>query len=219
MKIKLFTTFILLVLSVISYAEENKEVTAQSLLDEIRKDLTALNASFLQYEIDANDIMSEKLGGQVWLQTPNKFKWEYAEPAPQLILANGETVWVYDEDLEQVTVKKQESTQNPIYVLLNKEQTEKNFDMALLAKEKDQLEQQNWIEMTPKNPGEDIKKVWLGIENNNLRVIKLKNQMDNIVIFEFANIVRNPDLKEGYFTFDIPKGVDVIQDSGFNSEF
>ena len=219
MKIKLITVFSIVILSTITIADENIENNAQILLDDIRKDLTSLNASFLQYEIDANEKVSEKLGGQVWLQTPNKFKWEYAEPSPQLILANGEMVWIYDEDLEQVTIKKQQNTQNPIYVLLNKKDTEENFDLALLAKEKDQKEEEHWIEMTPKNPGEDIKKVWLGIEDNNLRVIKLKNQMDNIVIFEFANIIKNPELAEGYFTFDVPKGVDVIQDSGFTAEF
>ena len=219
MKIKLLTGFAFVVLSTICIADDNVETNAEILLDDIRKDLTALNANFTQYEIDANDNVSEKLGGQVWLKTPNKFKWEYAEPAPQLISANGESVWIYDEDLDQVTIKKQQNTQNPIYVLLNKQETEKNFNLKLLAKVEGNKEGENWIEMTPKTPGDDIKTVWLGIDDNNLKVIKLKNQMDNIVIFEFENIIKNPELAEGFFTFEVPKGIDVIQDSGFSSEF
>lgn len=219
MKIKLLTGFALIVLSVLCMADENVEANAQSILDDIRKDLTSLNANFVQYEIDANENVSEKLGGQVWLKTPNQFKWEYEEPSPQLILANGESVWIYDEDLEQVTIKKQQSTQNPIYVLLNKKQTEDNFNLELLEINEDNKEGEHWIEMTPKKPGDDIKKVWLGVDNNNLKMIKLKNQMDNIVIFEFENIIKNPELAEGFFTFDIPEGIDVIRDSGFSSEF
>jgi len=219
MKIKLLTCFAILALSAVSVADDHKQPNAESLLDDIRKDLTALNAQFVQYEVDANDNVSEKLKGFVWLKSPNKFKWEYSEPAPQLILANGELVWIYDEDLEQVTIKQQQNSQNPIYVLLNKQDTEDNFELKLLDKAEGYQEGENWIEMTPKKPGEDIKVVWLGIQNNDLRVIKLKNQMDNIVIFEFDKIIKNPDLAEDFFTFDIPEGIDVIRDSGFSSEF
>ncbi|MFK8013519.1 MAG: outer membrane lipoprotein chaperone LolA [Marinicellaceae bacterium] len=203
----------------LSFAIKAEETEAQNLLNEIRKDLTSLQANFEQYEIDMNDNESEKLTGQVWLQTPNQFKWQYAEPSPQLILANGETVWIYDEDLEQVSIKEQENTQNPIYVLLNKNDTQENFELRLLDKKEEKNQDLEWLEMTPKNPGEDIKKVWLGISDNTLKVIKLKNQMDSIVIFEFENTVRNPALAEGFFTFEVPQGVDVIRNTGLSAEF
>jgi len=224
MKIKILTCFSLLLLSFISIADDQSPKTAQDILDNVRKDLTSLSAEFVQFEIDANENISEKIGGQVWLDTPNKFKWEYAEPAPQLIVANGKEVWIFDEDLDQVTIKKQESTKNPIYVLLNKQETEENFELTLLAEismhdKGDKESHYNWIEMTPKNPGDDVKKVWLGVENNKLKVIKLKNQFDNIVVFEFNNILRNPKLETGFFTFVVPKGVDVIREAGFSAEF
>lgn len=188
---------------------------ANQILDNVRKDLTAMSADFEQYETDANERMSEKSTGKMWLNFPNQFKWEYLSPAPQLIVANGEQVWIYDEDLDQVTIKRQQSTQNPIYILLNKQETEKNYTLEFLASDGTI----QWISMLPKVPSDEIKQVWLGIVDDKIRVLKLKNQLDNIVAFEFDNIKKNPQLTDDFFTFTPPEGVDVISDNDINGAF
>ncbi len=209
--------FMLLAISTLSVAQNSP--TANELLDSVRKDLSALSAKFEQYEVDANDHRSETSTGLVWLKAPDQFKWQYQQPVPQLISANGQQVWVYDEDLEQVTVKQQRSEQNPIYVLLNKERSEQNyaivFDQQMTAS--DQALQ--WIKMTPKQPSDEVKVVWLGIKDNNLSVLKLQNQLDNTVVFVFDDIERNPTLETGFFTFDVPKGTDVISETADIGEF
>lgn len=219
MKIKLPTILIVILLTSVAVGGEHSTDSAIKLLDKIRKNLTSLSAHFEQYEIDANENVSEKLTGKVWLNTPNQFKWEYHKPFPQLIIANGTQVWVYDKDLEQVTIKKQKNNQNPIYVLLNKEQTEKNYQISLMQKEKGSKEKLQWVEMLPKEKSDDIKVVWLGIEKKTLKVIKLQNQLNNIVVFNFSKSKRNPKLSDEFFTFEIPKGTDVIRDGPAIGEF
>jgi len=215
-KIILSLLLIPLVLQAQNDTSSNK---ANILLDKLRKDLMSMSAQFEQYEIDVNETMSEKSSGNMWLQSPNKFKWEYQLPFPQLIIASGQTVWIYDEDLEQVTVKKQNNTQNPIYVLLNKEQTEKNYHLKFIEKKLEDNDKYQWISMTPKISSDEVKVVWLGISGNDIAVLKLQNQMDNIVIFEFNQMVRNPDLAKGFFTFVPPEGTDVIRDTANMGEF
>lgn len=210
MKIKSLIILSYLLFSTVLFAQVDN---ASTLLDLVRKDLVSMSANFEQYEIDANERMSDKSTGKMWLNSPNQFKWIYEKPVEQLILANGEQVWIYDEDLEQVTIKPQKSSANPIYVLLNKEQTEKNYNLELLEKS-DIDEKTSWISMLPKVASDEIKQVWLGInKDNDIAVLKLQNQMDNIVIFEFNNIKRNPELAKDFFTFSIPEGTDIIREA------
>lgn len=220
MKIKtLLVTLILLTSMVAMATESSNKITAESLLDGLRNDLQALSADFVQYETDANANRSENSIGKVWLQAPNKFKWQYEKPVPQLIVANGQTVWIYDEDLEQVTIKQQKNRQNPIYVLLDKERTEANYSSKLIAKQQHDESAIQWVSLRPKIATEDVKVVWLGIEDKQLKILKLQNQLDNIVVFEFNHIKRNPELSTDFFEFEPPKGTDIMRESAINPEF
>ncbi|HFC30639.1 MAG TPA: outer membrane lipoprotein chaperone LolA [Oceanospirillales bacterium] len=220
MKIKtLLVTLILLTSMAAMAAESSNKITAESLLDGLRNDLQALSADFVQYETDANANRSENSIGKVWLQAPNKFKWQYEKPVPQLIVANGQTVWIYDEDLEQVTIKQQKNRQNPIYVLLDKERTEANYSSKLIAKQQHDESAIQWVSLRPKIATEDVKVVWLGIEDKQLKILKLQNQLDNIVVFEFNHIKRNPELSTDFFEFEPPKGTDIMRESAINPEF
>lgn len=208
MKIKTILFSLFLSMSQMAIADDN----ANEILDQVRKDLTSMSADFEQYQIDDNQRMSEITTGKMWLNEPNQFKWEYIDPAPQLIVANGKKIWIFDEDLEQVTIKQQDNTQNPIYVLLNKEQTEINY---FIENWQDGADSQGiqWVSLTPKVPNDEIKQVWLGLSDNSIRVLKFKNQLDNIDVFMFNNVIRNPELPDDFFTFTPPDGIDIISDA------
>ncbi len=222
-KIKSLMLFSLLIFNTVLYSQTN--TSASDVLDKVRQNLTSLSANFQQYEVDANDRKSEVSTGIVWLRAPDQFKWQYQKPIAQLISADGNQVWVYDEDLEQVTVKQQRSQQNPIYVLLNKELSEKNYQITYdesAAKEGSDDEQKDkvqWVKMIPNQPSDEVKIVWLGIKNEQLSVLKLQNQLDNLVVFEFDDIKRNPPLTDDFFTFIAPKGTDIISESAGIGEF
>lgn len=208
---------LLLVMSKLALAQDAVNEGVR-LLDQVRENLNSLSADFSQYEINAAEVTSEKSSGKVWLKAPNQFKWEYQKPIAQLIVASGEKVWIYDEDLEQVTIKRQNNKQNPIYVLLNKEQTEANYNIVMEQSEKSE-NKIKWIKLLPKIPSDEVKIVWFGVVNNNLTVLKLKDQLDNIVVFEFDKIERNPKIDKDFFEFKVPKGTDVLSEIDQVGEF
>jgi len=180
---------------------------AENILSGLRKDLHALQAEFRQYELTVDGRVEDENSGTVWMQAPDYFKWHYQKPFEQLIVADGEQVWVYDEDLQQVTVKSQKNNLNPIYVIINEELSARYYDIAFEG-EKDNL---SWVKLTPKEHSDEVKSVMLGIEDNGLNRIHVNNQLDQTLVFEFSALKRNPDLDESTFHFSPPKGVDVVQ--------
>lgn len=187
--------------------ENTVENTAELLLSALRKDLNALQAEFKQYELTSDNRTVEENSGTVWMQAPDLFKWHYQEPFEQLIVADGAQVWVYDEDLQQVTVKSQKNNLNPIYVIINEELSTRYYDISYEGNQ-DHLD---WVKLTPKEDSNEVNNVMLGIEENQLRSIHVNNQLDQTLVFEFSALERNPDLPKDTFKFSPPEGVDVVE--------
>ncbi len=186
---------------------EKKTVDPLLLLSEVRKDLTGLQAAFVQYEL-INDMEKVDMNaGRVWMQSPDRFRWHYIDPIEQLIVADGQQVWVYDEDLEQVTVKTQSNQLNPIYVIINDEKSQQHYDI----KHEIQSQGIDWISLTPKEANDEVQTVWLAIEESQVKQIKVVNGFSQTMVFEFKEIKKNPDFKNGLFEFVPPEGVDVVQ--------
>ena len=213
---KSFSTILLLLilvnLSVNAQAPEQAATTQESkdpavLLAEVRKDLLALKAEFIQYELTLDNEKLDMNSGTVWMQTPDRFRWQYKEPIEQLIVADGKQVWVYDEDLEQVTVKAQDNGLNPIYVIINDELSQQHYNIKF------EVSNQNsdWLSLTPKVKSEEVKSVWLAVEEGSIQQIKVFNHFDQTMVFEFNNIEKNPEIDNELFVFTPPEGVDVIQ--------
>lgn len=201
---------LLLLLSFAVYAEspatEKQAQRGKDLLNSVKTDLQAVKADFVQYELLQSGEKKDFNSGLVWLQSPNQFRWEYRKPIQQLIVADGKMVWVYDEDLEQVTIKEQDNKLNPIYVIINQELSERHYQIRF-EKQQDELQ---WISLTPKQNSEEVKQVWLAIKDKNVEQIKVINPFEQVMVFEFSNIKRNPSVKKKLFSFKPPKDVDII---------
>lgn len=187
--------------------QQQTDQSAQKILAEVRKNLTNMKANFYQYELMEGNQRAEENTGTVWMTKPDKFRWHYKKPYEQLIVADGKKVWVYDEDLEQVTVKPQKNDLNPIYVMLNEELSNRNYHINYEVQDK----KKHWISLTPKKKSEEVKKVWLGITDNIVQTIKMVNPYDQTLVFEFSKIKRNDKFSADLFIFKVPEGVDVIQ--------
>jgi len=205
------TTFLFCVLtfSNLSIADEVSS-DANVLLSKVRNNLSALKAEFIQYEWLESNQKTDINSGTVWMQAPAQFRWQYIEPIEQLIVADGKQVWVYDEDLEQVTVKAQDNSLNPIYVIINDELSKQHYDI------KHEVNSQglDWLSLTPKLHSEEVKSVWLAIKGDVITQIKVFNHFDQTMVFEFMQVQRNPEVSDDLFTFVPPEGVDVIQAIG-----
>ncbi len=180
------------------------------ILTGIRKDLSALKAEFTQYELTQDNEKVDTNTGTVWMASPDLFRWEYKDPIEQLIVADGQQVWVYDEDLEQVTVKTQDNNLNPIYVIINDELSQQHYAIKHVTTDKTI----DWISLTPRERSEEVKFVWLAVENNLITTIKVFNNFDQVMVFEFHQIEKNPELVKDLFQFTPAEGVDVIKALG-----
>ncbi|MFC3193810.1 outer membrane lipoprotein chaperone LolA [Marinicella sediminis] len=199
-------------LMIVGYAAQaqNADPDPHKLLQALRTDLQGLTAAFKQYELDEGNRQLEINTGTVWMQSPDKFRWLYKDPIEQLIVADGEQVWVYDEDLEQVTVKEQDNALNPIYVIINDELSNQHYDINYELS----VQGIDWVSLTPKVPSEEVKSVWLALEKNMVKQIKVFNQFDQVMVFEFYQTEKNPKLAADLFSFSPPEGVDVIRAIG-----
>ena len=172
--------------------------------------LKGLDGKFEQKVFEANGRMKEDSTGTVALSAPRLFRWEYVKPNPQLIVADGIHVWVYDPDLEQVTVKSQgnEEQQSPLIVLIDPAELERRY-VVTDGGTHDGLK---WIDLAPKKKDDDseFKVAMLGFDGDNLQSMKLSDNLGQRTEINFSEWHRNPAFAKGSFVFTPPKGVDVV---------
>lgn len=172
------------------------------------KEVQSLQGDFTQTVFDQHMKAKEHAQGNFAVQRPGKFHWDYQSPFRQLIVANGKRVWIYDSELEQVTVKTLDETvgSTPAQLLSSGESLELNFAIADLGA-KDDLE---WVELTPHAKDTSFERVRLGMDQHDLRVMELQDNFGQTTRLEFSRLQRNPRLAATLFEFTPPPGVDVV---------
>ncbi len=178
-------------------------------LNDFYEHVHAFRAGFTQTLIDADGHEVQSSAGTVAIQRPDRFRWDYTKPYPQLILGDGQHLWIYDSDLEQVTVKPMgEAVGNaPALVLSGKRPLKDDFVIKELGK-RDGLE---WVQLTPKRKDGDFKSVQIGF-GKELQRLDLKDNFDQTTHIRFTHLERNPELDPKLFHFTPPPGVDVVGD-------
>ena len=188
-------------------------VDAAARLDAFTKGLQGLDGRFVQRVFDANGQLSEESSGRVALKAPRQFRWEYERPFPQLIVADGDHVWIFDPDLEQVTVRNQshEEQGSPLAALIDPGELHRQFDTAY-GGEQDVLA---WLVLTPKNTeGAQFASARLGFDGDGLKRMSLQDSLGQRTEVVFEQWRRNPNFAAGHFRFVPPAGVDVIGEVG-----
>lgn len=189
-------------------------------LDRFVDDLQTFEAGFRQVVFDANKEMVEQSSGYVMIQPPGRFRWEYLDPYPQLILSDGKELWMYDQDLEQVTIQPVDDklASSPALVLTNRDDLEKNFQLIDLGKRDGHY----WVEMQPREQGE-FERIWLAfstdpVDQASLSGMELHDSFGQSTQLWFVGNKRNEGLRSTVFRFVIPEGVDVIRNNGDAAE-
>lgn len=169
-----------------------------------------LKAQFTQTVFDRNGRKTQEASGSLFFSRPGKFRWVYQKPYAQLIVGDGKKLWVYDEDLDQVTVRKLDRAigESPAALLAGSNDLEKMFTLKD-AGSKDGLE---WLEATPKSTEGSFERVRLGFKGDDLHTMELKDNFGQTTLLRFAGLERNPALGSSLFRFTPPKGADVIGD-------
>jgi len=183
---------------------------ARGKLDAFAKDLKSLSADFDQHAADANHRAGRDSHGTLALKAPRQFRWDVSKPYKQLIVADGEKVWIYDPDLEQVTVRAQgtEEAHSPLTVLTDLSQLDRDF----VASEQGERDGLAWLRLKSKDKDPQFEYADLGFDANGLARMAFKDTLGNTTEIRFAGWKRNPALPPETFHFTPPKGVDVIGD-------
>lgn len=178
-------------------------------LKSFTKGLKGLDAQFTQQVYDTAGKLKETSSGRVAMSAPRLFRWEYTKPYPQLIVADGKNVWVYDPDLEQVSVREQgvEEQNSPLTALIDPSKLDQQFNV----KEAGPAEGLRWLVLTPKTAGDaGFQSARLGFSDQGLARMEVVDAVDQRTRIDFTGWKRNPTFSGGTFTYTPAKGVDVI---------
>ena len=172
----------------------------------------AIRADFMQFVMSKSGKRPQQSSGEMSFSRPGKFRWQIIKPYSQLLVGDGEKVWIYDPDLRQVTVKQAGAAigGTPAALLSgeigNKGALEKNFSL----REAGESEGLEWVEATPKSADSGFDKMRLGFDGNDLKAMELFDNFGQTTSLHFLNIERNPSIAASQFRFTPPAGVDVL---------
>ena len=200
----------LLVAVLCLFAVPFAEAAAVDKLHRFLDTMKTLRADFAQIVVAKNGKKSQQSSGVMMISRPGKFRWQIDKPYSQLLVGDGEKVWIYDQDLRQVTVKKVDAAigSTPAALLVGGKTLEKNFTLREIGV-RDGLE---WLEAIPKTADSGFEKIQIGFSGNDVKAMELFDNFGQMTSLFFNNIDRNPPLAASLFSFKPPAGVDVLGD-------
>jgi len=165
-------------------------------------------ADFTQTVSDKNGRVSQQASGKMAFARPGKFRWDYSKPYEQVIVGDGVKLWLYDADLEQVTVKALGDViaGTPAALLAGDNAIEKYF----VLKDAGVADGLEWLEATPKNKDTTFERIRMGFKGDVLVQMELFDFFGQRTTLKLTGMVRNPAIAPSRFTFTPPKGADII---------
>lgn len=182
-------------------------------LDRLRafvKDTQTARTQFTQTVIDRNGRPGASASGEFLLERPGKFRWSVTKPYKQLLVGDGERVWIFDEDLNQVIVRRIGDAlgATPAALLSGNQDVERAFTW----KELPAADGLDWLAATPVSGESTFNEIRLGFDAKSLAALELVDAFGQRSVVRFTAFERNPKLPPGSFSFVPPKGADVIGD-------
>jgi len=184
--------------------------SAREQLNHFSTGLESLHARFDQKVISSDGAVQDSSGGEVWLSRPRRFRWEYGGDFPELIVADGERVWIHDVTLEQVTVREQSAAEadSPLAILIEPARLDKEFTV----REAGEAFGLQLLELTPGEQETEFERILLGLRGDSLELMIMEDAFGLRTEIRFEQIERNPLLDASLFIFEPPDGVDLIGD-------
>ncbi|MCG6954098.1 MAG: outer membrane lipoprotein chaperone LolA [Betaproteobacteria bacterium] len=165
-------------------------------------------ADFEQQVFDARQALIQTATGHFAFERPGRFRWVYVTPMRQLIVGDGARVWIYDEDLAQVTVRRLASAlgSTPAALISGSTDVMQAFVFSELGL-RDSLE---WLEAKPRDAESGFDRIRLGMSAVGVEAMELVDHFGQTTRLRFSNVERNPVLDPGRFRFTPPPGTDVL---------
>ena len=206
---KLFFVFLMLSLNV--FAEGISDLNA------FVNNVSSMSSEFSQVVLDKKGSKLQDVEGVMLFKRPNKFRWDYLKPYQNQIISDGDRLYMYDQDLRQVSINSiaKVGGSTPLLIIAGKN-IEKYFTLKNIESQAGDESSQNikWVEAIPKEEGAGFSKVMLGLTENKLSVMKIVDAFEHITTISFKNAKYNVSLSDNDFLFKLPNGVDVVQNGG-----
>lgn len=182
--------------------------TARGQLERFSAGLETLQARFEQQVVSNDGAVDEATGGEVWLQRPQRFRWEYGGDFPQVVVADGQRVWIYDVALEQVTVEDQAvaAADSPLTLLTDPGRLDEQFEV----REAGDVDGLQFLELRSRSAESPFERVLLGLRDNAVELMIMEDAFGLRTELRFLDVERNPALDDALFSFVAPEGADVI---------
>lgn len=188
------------------------EAPAPAQLRAFLAETVTLEARFSQVLVDSGD-RAQVSEGRFYLHRPQRFRWDYQVPTPQLVVADGEHLWLYDPDLEQATVRRLDDglSGTPAMLLSGVGELEDSFELGA-AYHEDSLD---WVELKPRSGATDFAGLRVGFDRGRLAAMELMDALGQWTVIRFSELKLNQPIDAALFQFVPPPGADVIRDEGF----
>lgn len=187
-------------------------ISAASGIDSLKTFVTkthSAQANFTQEVVDQSGKKIQSASGVMQFQRPGKFRWAYQKPYEQIIVGDGVKFWLYDVDLNQVTVKKLDAAlgSNPAALLSGSNEIERGFALQ----DDGNQDGLDWLQATPKGSDTSFDKIRMGFNAQaELVAMELNDAFGHKTVLRFSNMQHNPKFSAQQFHFTPPKGADVI---------
>ena len=179
--------------------------------------VSSMSSEFSQVVLDKKGSKLQDVEGVMLFKRPNKFRWDYLKPYQNQIISDGDRLYMYDQDLRQVSINSiaKVGGSTPLLIIAGKN-IEKYFTLKNIESQAGDESSQNikWVEAIPKEEGAEFSKVMLGLTENKLSVMKIVDAFEHITTISFRNAKYNVSLSDNDFLFKLPNGVDVVQNGG-----
>ena len=205
--LRFFSVFSLMFVACTAYA-----ATPSAELKNLLNNVKTMQASFTQIIYDNHGKAVQNSSGNMSMERPGKFRWDVKKPIPQLIIANQNKLWIYDPDLEQVTIRKLEKATGDAPALLLSHvdaELDKNYEV----KAEPAKNGMQWFMLLPRNKEGMFEQIRLGFDKQQIQQMQLKDHLDHSTNIKFSNIKTNAALDTALFTFKTPKNTDVIDET------
>ena len=173
-----------------------------------------MSSEFSQVVLDKKGLKLQDVEGVMLFKRPNKFRWDYLKPYQNQIISDGDRLYMYDQDLRQVSINPiaKVAGSTPLLIIAGKN-IEKYFTLKNIDDQVNNEGNQNikWVEAVPKEEGAGFSKVILGLTENKLSVMKIVDAFEHTTTISFKNAIYNITLVDNDFLFKLPTGVDVVQ--------
>ena len=173
-----------------------------------------LRAGFTQIVVAKNGTRPQQSSGVMIFSRPGKFRWQIEKPYSQLLVSDGEKVWIYDPDLRQVTVKKVGNALGgtPAALLAGESGGKSTLEKSFTLREAGEREGLEWVEAVPKSQESGFEKLRLGFAGSDLKAMELFDNFGQTTSLYFSNLERNLVVAASLLSFKPPAGVDVISE-------